>query len=239
MKTRTYFIFSLLGIIALASCSPRIVSNISKQFPAMGPSENVSVLLSSDELPENSIMLGRVKVSPRYLTTTKKGTLDKVLEKAEGKTREIGGNAMVLVGHKAPSPSNGRHSIEVEVYRTESPIKEDPRVVAHPEYASIWIYRYNWYPNFLYDVFLGDKKVYRTYGGTKTEVRVYKSGNYKVWAKLLSESSVSLNVKMGEDYYIETNIGGGILDPWLFPVSDVAGKVAVSEILNVINVDNR
>ena len=48
-----------------------------------------------------------------------------------------------------------------------------------------------------------------------------------------------MNVKMGEDYYIETNIGGGILDPWLFPVSDVAGKVAVSEIQNVITVDNK
>ena len=116
MKTRTYFIISLLGICALASCSPRIVSNISKQFPAMGPSENVSVLLSSDELPENSIMLGRVKVS-----------------------------------------------------------------------------------------------------------------------------SVTLNVERGKDYYIEASIGPGIFlpNPRLFPVSNVAGKVAVSEILNDVTVDNK
>lgn len=241
MKTRTYFILSLLGICALASCSPRIVSNISKQFPAMGPSENVSVLLSSDELPENSIMLGRVKVSSRYLTTGEKGTLDNVLDKAVKRSREIGGNAIVLVGHKSPSPSNnGKHSIEVEVYRTEAPIKEVGPATDHPEYASIWIYRYRWFPDLVYNVFLGDKRIFTTYGGAKTEVRIYEPGAYKIWARGEKESSVTLNVERGKDYYIEASIGPGIFfpNPRLFPVSDVAGKVAVSEILNVVTVDN-
>lgn len=227
----------LLELCLFVSCSPRISSQIIERRPQNDG--EVCVLLNWDDLPNDARKIGTMTVSPRYFTTTKGGTLDKVIEKGKYDAKQMGGNVMVITQHKAPSISKATHYIEADVYATNSRIVESPD--AHPaDYSSIWLYRYMWADGFSYDVLLNDKVVYSSIGGTKAEIRITEAGKYTIWATTGQKKvSCTIDVKLGKDYYVETNIWSGVLipNPLFIQVSTIAGKMAIAEITRTLVVE--
>lgn len=183
-----------------------------------------------DEIPESAQKLGTMIVAPRYLTTTKKGTYDEVLRIARDQTKKSGGNAAFIVSHSLPDTSHATHRIVVDMLQIPDScsIHINKKDSTHPEYASVWLYRYSWCPECTYDVYIDEKFVYRSNGGTMTEVRFYESGQHEIWAKTEKRVSLPIKVDVGKDYYIETNVWSGVLvpNPLLFQVSEFAGREA-------------
>lgn len=225
-----HLILLYFGLCLFVSCSPKITSQIIERQPQNDG--EVFVLLKKDDLPNDARKIGTITVSPRYFTTTKGGTLDRVIDKGKLDAKRMGGNVIVITQHKAPSISKATHYIEADVYAANTQLVEKSDTHS-ADYSSIWLYRYMWADGFSYDVFLDDKVVYSSIGGTKAEIRITKAGKYTIWATTGQKKvSYSLDVKLGRDYYVETNIWSGLLipNPLFIPVSTISGKMAIAEI---------
>lgn len=229
MNKTGYFDGIIAIVCLLVSCSPKVSSNMSVVPSRNATSDFVYIIDPSDEVLEDSNHIGTISITPRFLTTTRKGSFDKILETAKSHAMKMGGNAIVIVQHTYPDYYKSTHSIKADVFRLPEaykPIKENG--LKHPEYASVWFFRYPWMPGCTYNVYLGNELVYWSSANTKTEVKILEAGEYVVWAKGEKKVSISIKVEKGHDYYIETNISSGILspNPALFLVSDYAGKDA-------------
>ena len=222
----------LFLMLLLASCSPRVSMRITNPVKApMESDRDVIIIDPSVEVPKE-YRIGHIEVSPRFFSSTKQGTYDVVLQLAMQRAKEKGGNAILVTSHCSPNVSNAKHRINADILIVPDDFvnfstPDNP----HPDYASIWLYRYPWGQRCEYDVYMGDKWVYWSRPNTKTEVRVHNPGEYVIWAKTEKRVSLSLKVEMGRDYYIETNIWAGIVcpNPLLFTVSDYAGKDACAQ----------
>lgn len=192
---------------------------------------NGEVLLLDDaeSIPKGLEPIATIDVSSRTYTPVKKGTYDKVLELARQKVREVGGNAVFIREHKAPNYYTSKHSIKGDVYKLPATaIGAVTSVSSHPEYASVWIYRYPLMEGFEYNVNIDNRWVFWSAPKTMTEIRFYESGKHTVWAYGGRRISVDLDIEMGKDYYVETSFQEGFLgpNPYLFEVSAFAGRAA-------------
>lgn len=227
MEKRLHFL--LITILFLASCSPKIYVDQFKMGDLDGKRSFVFIS-GRDDIPESAQKLGTMIVAPRYLTTTKKGTYDEVLRIAREQTVKSGGNAAFIVSHYLPDVTHATHRVVVDMLQIPDScsIHINKKDSIHPEYASVWLYRYNWFPSCTYDVYIDEDCVYWSKGGTMTEVRFYESGQHEIWAKVEKRVSLPIQVEVGKDYYIETNVWSGALvpNPLLFQVSEFAGREA-------------
>lgn len=229
-------ILLITSLYLLISCSPKVTSQIIEH--QQRNDGQVIVLTSNKDIPLGSKKLGSFSIKPRYLSTTKSCKLDNLLDEARKSAKEIGGNALLITRHTAPSITNSKHSIEVEVYTIDLPVEE--KINCHSlEYASIWLYRYMWAADFRYDVYVDNNKVYSSIGGTKTEVRIKKAGRYTIWATTGGKKvSLILDIELGKDYYVESTIWAGVItpNPLLIPVSNTAGQIAMEEIEDTLSI---
>ena len=216
-------------MVLIASCSPRVSMKMIKSLPPQAEtSKEVIIIDPSIKVPEE-YRIGHIKVSPRFFSTTKQCTYDKVLQLAKQRTKNMGGNALFITYHHSPDKYTGAHRIKADVLMLPDEfVSFSKSGDTHPDYASIWLYRYPWGEGCEYDVYMGEKWVFWSRPNTKTEIRVHDDGEYVFWAKIEKKVSLCLQVEKGKDYYIETNIWGGIItpNPLLFTVSDYAGKDA-------------
>lgn len=220
----------ILLTAALAfSCSPKVTMQLASE-PLGEYNGEVLLLDDSESIPEGSEPIATIDVSSRPFTPVKKGTYDIVLKLARQKVREAGGNVVFIREHQAPNYYSVTHSIKGDVYKLpETAICAETTVSSHPEYASVWIYRYPLLDEFEYNVNIDNKWVFWSAPKTMTEVRFYESGKHTVWAYGGRRISVDLDIEIGKDYYIETSFQEGFhLDhmPYLFEVSAFAGRAA-------------
>jgi hypothetical protein len=82
----------------------------------------------------------------------------------------------------------------------------------HPQYAILYAYRPTG-PGALvgYNLHLGDSVICRMKNYSRYEIRLYKEGPTKLWAKTEAKSSIPLNVKFGEEYYLKCTLQMGIV----------------------------
>ena len=222
-------LFLAILFYLFVSCSPKFYVDHLKMGDSDGKGSFVFIS-GRDEIPESAQKLGTMTVAPRYLTTTKKGTYDEVLRIAREQTVKSGGNAAFIGSHYLPDATHATHRIVVDMLQIPDScsIHINKKDSIHPEYASVWLYRYNWFPSCTYDVYIDEDCVYWSKGGTMTEVRFYESGQHEIWAKVEKRVSLPIQVEVGKDYYIETNVWSGALvpNPLLFQVSEFAGREA-------------
>ena len=221
-------LFPAILFSLFVSCSPKFYVDQFKMGDLDGKGSFVFIS-GRDEIPESAQKLGTM-IAPRYLTTTKKGTYDEVLRIAREQTKKSGGNAAFIGSHYLPDATHATHRIVVDMLQIPDScsIHINKKDSTHPEYASVWLYRYSWLPSCTYNVYIDEKCVYWSRGGTMTEVRFYESGQHEIWAKTEKRVSLPIKVEVGKDYYIETNVWSGVLvpNPLLFQVSEFAGREA-------------
>lgn len=106
----------VLGIVfCLASCSPKIATSIRKEYETLNYEEEVVVLQTNDKQPEDSEILGIVKVGDTGFST--KCNYDTVLDKAKLEARKAGGNAIRITKHKKPNFWSTCHRIDALILR--------------------------------------------------------------------------------------------------------------------------
>lgn len=223
--------FPVIIMLLVYSCAPRVITHVSVSKYTGQHSDGFTILDNIIDLPSGSVKLGDLSITERPFQKAARGSYDEVLDLARSEVGKMGGNAMYIISHIPPSTDHPTHCITADVYRIPDLrliLKEEGPT--HPDYASIWLYKNSFYPEFTYDVFIDDEWVYLAASDTMTEIRFYESGTHTVWAKIERTSALTIQVDLGKDYYVETSIRNGILsfNPKLLQVSTYAGKDACS-----------
>jgi len=105
MKQTCLFLLALL----LASCSPRVVTDmLTNEWPATKP-DSVYVFHKNDHIPTGSQEIGKVKVVDTGFSL--KGSFNQVMQKAINATAEKGGNGLVITEHRWPDGRSTIHRI--------------------------------------------------------------------------------------------------------------------------------
>ena len=110
----------LLIAITVASCSPRITSNITKTYSPIGTTDDVVVLEGIKSIPKQWDKLGNIKIDDTGFTKTSNGTYDKVVGLAKEETWMAGGNIMVITEHYVPDHISTIHRINSLAFRADS-----------------------------------------------------------------------------------------------------------------------
>ena len=102
MKRNIYlFIFSIA--ILLSSCSPKITTQLYKNFPPLDITQEIKVLTITDSIPVISTQLGTIKLEDSGMTT--KCKYDDLIEVAKNEARKVGGNVIKVIEHIPPHSS--------------------------------------------------------------------------------------------------------------------------------------
>ena len=103
----------LVIIIFLTSCGSTVRTNIVQKHP---PTESIKVIKIYDKLPDNTILLGTVKVGDSGFSTDC-GEMTQI-NKIMNKGMQMGGDIAQIVKHKEPSAlSSTCHRITAKIYK--------------------------------------------------------------------------------------------------------------------------
>ncbi|MCD2423330.1 DUF2846 domain-containing protein [Niabella pedocola] len=147
----------------------------------------------------------------------------RVIEKAQEKARKAGGNAIQITELKQPDLWSSCYRIKGNILFIEGVDSLRQAVsaatIAPPApgadtatYATIYFYRPK---NFTgsavgYNINLDDSVVWRAVNNSRYELRVYKEGKQKIWAKTEAKAIVPLTIQFGRSYYIKCSIAMGM-----------------------------
>ncbi|MEI8085613.1 MAG: hypothetical protein WCG93_05280 [Paludibacter sp.] len=105
-------------LFLLSSCTPKVITSISKNYAALDSTQEVRVIELTEEVPLKSELLGEVKVGDSGFTN--KCDLPTVLAAAKLEARKVGGNAIRIVSHQFPDYASSCHRITANIYKVSS-----------------------------------------------------------------------------------------------------------------------
>ena len=202
-------------LFAICSCSPRLTSKYTSTLTALDASDEVLVVSENTQIPEAAQFLGTLKVGDTGFTTPNNGTTEKVMELAREEARKNGGNVVKITKSIPPDFNCTTHRIEAMIYHLDDLsliVEEEDNIQlvnpAHPDYAVVYLYRSNSSVGSLlsYDVYANETKVYHCSRNTKAEVKIYEPCNVSFWAKTEGKAELPLQIRLGEEYYIECSV---------------------------------
>ena len=117
MKKQNLFLM-LTILIVLNSCNPKISTSLSKNYPPLDYKQEVIVIDINQQEPENSEVLGQVKIGDTGFST--KCGYDIVIDKAKLEARKAGGNAIKIIKHKSPDLWSTCHRITAKILRIKN-----------------------------------------------------------------------------------------------------------------------
>ena len=229
-NTGFFFIFFIL----LSACSPKVVTNLQKNYQSLSYDQEVIVLSENEQAPDQAELLGSIKVGDNGLSTN--CGFEQVLELATLEARKAGGNVLKITEHKLPSVMGSScHQIKADILRVADPSViqkkadvEEEVVDPNADYATIYVYRFSGVgPIVSYDLYLGDDIICRVKNKWKQSVQVKSLGYNSVWAKTESKTEIPVNLKAGHEYYIRCGLKMGIMvgRPSLELIDNKTGKM--------------
>lgn len=212
MKKSTGLII-VFALILLSSCNPKVITSISKSYPALDYKQEVVVLGLTQSEPDKAEMLGLVRIGDTGFSNN--CSYDVVIESAKLEARKAGGNMIKITDHMLPSVwGSSCHQIIARILKVDNiedytPESEE-ELLSDVDYAIINVYRYSG-PGALvnYDLYLGDSVICRVKDNYKTTLHIKKDGLNTLWAKTEAKFEVPINVKTGKTYYVRCGITMG------------------------------
>ncbi len=203
----------LVAVIVISACSPKVSTNLSKSYTLLDYEQEVKVFALDEVTPDNSEVIGQVKIGDSGFTTN--CSYEVVIDKAKLEARKAGGNAIKIIDHKTPSVlGSSCHRIiadilkvdGIENYATEDKSEE----LLDIDYAILNVYRFSGVgPLVGYDLYLGDSVICRVKNNYKTTIHIDKDGLNTLWAKTESKSEVPIDVQPGKTYYLRCSLKMG------------------------------
>jgi len=224
-------LFIVFGL-ALASCSPRITTQVTKSYTPIDFKQEIKVYDLMDPVPGKSEEIGFVKIGDTGFSTN--CNFENVLNLAKIEARKSGGNAIKIIDHILPSAfGSSCHQITAKILKVSdfgSPalVSKRDSALALADYALLHFYRPSGVgPIISYDIHLGDTVLCRSKNNWKKTVRVKKDGMNTLWARTEAKEELPINIKTGKEYYIRSSVtmGAFIGRPKLEMVSNDLGRM--------------
>lgn len=206
----------VLGSLTLASCSPKVVANLSVRKAPL-PAEAKVLVLDIDEYhPEANHLVGRVSVTDKGASTGCKW--DKVIAIASEQARSMGGNVVKIERHLSPGTHSSCDQISARVYHYPEEELESLKTRQNPLEDSTWTYAKIVYyrpgnEGFLvgYDLHVGQENIEKVRTGTRGQARISSKGLNTIWAETEKRIEVPVNLEYGRTYYVRCSMGPGII----------------------------
>ncbi|MBO7427217.1 MAG: hypothetical protein J6U08_00725 [Paludibacteraceae bacterium] len=207
---------SICTILLLAGCNAKVSTQITKAYLETDVKQEIKMVKTDDLLPENTEVIGKVKVGDKGATATSKCTYPKVIEKAKEEARKAGGNAIRITQHKVPDFRCTCHRIKADILRIEnvdsylfgmSQKTAKDLEVRDSNYAVLNIYR----PHEIglrpaFNLHLGDVTLCRVPRDYKKTVLVKTDSISTLWIKTESKEEISADLKPGHVYFLRCEI---------------------------------
>jgi hypothetical protein len=214
----------LLITILLASCSTSISTKIvNKNFQKLEDNNQIIVLDKNEELPNNSELIGDLKIGDSGFTTD--CGYDKVIADATNAAKNSGANIIKIIEIKKPSTFGSTcYRIKARLYRNLNPeslailaqnrsLKNKSRLPENSDYAVIYFYR----PSIGAGSLLGykikdanDSIVGRLRSGEKFKY-VKKFGEQFFYGALETKEEVKINIEKGNEYFVRCAVNMGVV----------------------------
>jgi hypothetical protein len=211
---RQIAIFSFGCILILCSCSPKITTSITTNYPPLNYKEDVRVFGMQDAVPANAQQIGIVKIGDTGFTTD--CSWEFVIDKAKTEARKVGGNAIKITEHLAPDVwTSTCHRITAKILRVDSyanfiPGIEVDSALINADYALLHIYRDKGVGALVaYDLHLGDTVICRVTSNWKKTITIRRDGLNTLWARTEAKVEIPINIKYGQEYYIRCSLTMG------------------------------
>ena len=216
-------LLSICAVLLLAGCNARVSTHITKAYPETDVKQEIKMVKTDDLLPENTEVIGKVKVGDKGATATSKCTYPKVIEIAKEEARKAGGNAIRITQHKIPDYHCTCHRIKADILRIENvdsylfgmPLKKTENIeISDSNYTVLNIYRPNEIGlNPAYNLHLGDVILCRVQRDYKKTVLIKTDSASTLWVKTESKEEIPVDFKPGQVYYLHCGSTAGALVP--------------------------
>ncbi|HEV7378784.1 MAG TPA: hypothetical protein VGN64_03270 [Dyadobacter sp.] len=224
----------ILLVFVVASCAPKVKTNLTSKHAALSYDEDVIVLEKLDSIPASSEILGTVKIGDAGMSTNCNFT--QVIAKAKEQARIAGGNSIRIIEHKSPDFMSSCHRIVAEVIRldTESLTRinsVDEFVDPTMDYSILHVYRPRGTGGLVsYNLYLDNSLICRVTNKSRQQIRVKQTGSAELWAKTESKASIPIRLVNGRQYYIRCSVAMGVMvgRPSFELVSEKIGKKEIA-----------
>ncbi|MBC9795111.1 DUF2846 domain-containing protein [Sinomicrobium weinanense] len=227
----------LIGI-TLVACSPKIRSNLANTtFPPLESKDKIIILDESEKVPENSVLVGDLKIGDSGFSTDCGYTT--VIENAKETAKKSGANIIKLTEVKKPNFGSSCYRIKAKLYRnsgreamatltSERTLKNKSRLPEDADYAIIYFYRPKSFQGSAigYKVRLDDEtEIGRVRNGEKFEYKTKDFGKHKFWGKTESQDSVVIDIQKGQEYFVRCGMkmGIGVGKPEMYLIENHVG----------------
>lgn len=213
----------ICAVLLLTGCNAKVSTHITKAYPETDIKQEIKVVKANDVIPENTEVIGHVKVGDKGATATSKCTYSKVIEKAKEEARKAGGNAIRITQHKTPNIHCTCHRIKADILRIDNvdsylfgmPLKKaEDTEVRDSNYAVLNIYR----PHEIglspaYNLHFGDVTLCRVPKDYKKTILIKADSISTLWVKTEAKEEIPADLKPGHVYYLRCGETAGAIVP--------------------------
>lgn len=242
-------VFTLSLLVFLTGCATSIKTSLTdKTLAPLTTDAKVIVIGLKDEAPDGRA-IGSVKVGDSGFTTD--CGYNTVIDQAKATARKAGGNAIKLTKVKEPSALGSTcYRIEADIYvlndldafeqksKAEQDLITKSKFPPNPDYALLYVYRRSSMNGALlnYTIHWDGVPLFKIYNGTKKMIKITKEGVHKVRASLETEEVKEIDVKFGEEYFLECSVNTGVFigRPELNFVDKAVGREQYNKIDEVL-----
>lgn len=215
-------LFIALGL-GLVSCSPKVRSNISNtSYSQLESIDEVIVLDKGEEVPEQSIFIGDLKIGDSGFSTNCGYNI--VMLNARQTAQKSGANIIEITDIKKPNLLSSCYRIKGKLYRNMDDEKlsdlvetrtrrNKSRLPENADYAMVYFYR----PSNFQSSMIGFKIrkedgtiIGRVRNGEKFSYKVTSFGPQEFKARTESETAVMLDIQPGEEYFVRCSLKYGV-----------------------------
>ncbi len=216
-------ILVLLIALILQSCSPRIRIHLATEtFQPLDADTEILIIKQDEKIPNNSKFIGELKIGDSGFSTD--CGYSKVISDAKETAKKSGANLIYLIEVKKPNFGSTCYRIKAKLYQNlnkevlanlleKRKFENQSRLPADANYAMIYFYRpKNYVGSFIgYKIRMDDKTVIgRVRNGEKFKYKITDFGKHEFLGKTESKSSVIIDVKKGQEYFVRCGIKMGI-----------------------------
>jgi hypothetical protein len=232
---KLYFLL-MCSLLVLTSCAPNVTTSIIKKYPSTNYQENIRVLGLAENIPDNTEILGKVRIGDSGFSVN--CGFDVVINLAKAEARRIGGNAIKITYHARPDIISTCHRIEANILKIpgiETFIDEEPEdnALTGANYAILHVYRNDGEtPLFSYDLHLDNREIGSVSNVWRESIKITKEGNHVIWAKTKVREELTINFQFGKVYYVRCGVSAGFYagHPRLERVDNKTGQLEFESI---------
>lgn len=232
-------ILYLVALAILIGCAPRVIGKMqTKNYEPLSEKYSIHVLENNDEVPLNSEYIKDIKVgnSGYYPDCSYK----KIMNIAKEMTRSAGANILKVTLFKYPY-GGSCYQLQGKIYRNldstslktiqaRFELRNKSTLPENADYAIIHFYR----PKGGYGFLLGyniktnkDSIIGRMESGGHFDFKTKDFGLHSFYGVLETKASISINIKKGEEYYVQCKVKSGIVfgRPVINLVENILGRI--------------